>query len=85
MESPKSCTFPVQTGGIVYFPWHIYQIEGTDGFSVSSERHMDKQSLMHRAMLECCIQKFEYTAMGVSREGWAYNHDCNPGDSALTL
>ena len=25
-------TFPVQTGGIFYFPWHRHQIEGTNGF-----------------------------------------------------
>ena len=24
-------TFPVQTGGIIDFPWHCHQIEGTDG------------------------------------------------------
>ena len=23
---------PVRTGGIFYFPWHIHQIEGTNGF-----------------------------------------------------
>ena len=34
-------TFPVQTGAIFYFPWHIYHIEGTKGYSVSSERHRD--------------------------------------------
>ena len=42
-----SYTFPVQTGGIFYFPWHRHQIEGTPhrtkkwptAFSVSSERH----------------------------------------------
>ena len=51
MESTTSYTFPVQAGGIFYFPWHRHQIEGTDGFcfSVSSERHRDKQSLMLRA------------------------------------
>ena len=27
-----SYTFPVQTGGIFYFPCHGHQIEGTDGF-----------------------------------------------------
>ena len=31
VESTRG-TFPVQTGGIVYFSWHIHQIEGTDGF-----------------------------------------------------
>ena len=25
--------------GIFYFPWHRHQIEGTIGYSVSSERH----------------------------------------------
>ena len=30
---------PVRTGGIFYFPWHRHQVEGTDGYSVSSERH----------------------------------------------
>ena len=39
VESTTSYTFPVQTGGIFYFPWHRHQIEGTDGFSVSSKRH----------------------------------------------
>ena len=34
-----SYTFPVQTDGIFYFPWHRHQIEGTNGFSVSSEIH----------------------------------------------
>ena len=32
MESTTSYTFPVQTGGIFYFPWHRHQIEGTNGF-----------------------------------------------------
>ena len=32
MESTTSYTFPVQTGGIFYFPWHGHQIEGTNGF-----------------------------------------------------
>ena len=32
MESTTSYTFPVQTGGILYFPWHRHQIEGTDNF-----------------------------------------------------
>ena len=31
---------------IDYFPWHRHQIEGTNGFSVSSERHRDTQSLV---------------------------------------
>ena len=31
MESTTSYTFPVQTGGIFYFPWHRHQIEGTNG------------------------------------------------------
>ena len=31
-----------------YFPWHRHQIEGTNGFSVSSERHIYTQSLMLR-------------------------------------
>ena len=31
-ESTTSYTFPMQTGGIIYFPWHSHQIEGTDGF-----------------------------------------------------
>ena len=35
--------------GIFYFPWHGHQKEGTNGFSVSSERHRDTQSLMLRA------------------------------------
>ena len=48
MES-TSYTFPVQTGGIFYFPWHRHQIERPTAFSVSSERHRDKQSLMLRA------------------------------------
>ena len=30
VESTISYTFPVQTGGIFYFPWHRHQIEGTD-------------------------------------------------------
>ena len=25
-------TFPVQTDGVFYFPWHRHQIEGTNGF-----------------------------------------------------
>ena len=32
VESTTSYTFPVQTGGIFYFPWHRHQIEGTNGF-----------------------------------------------------
>ncbi len=34
VESTTSYTFPVQTGGIFYFPWHQYRhrIEGTNGF-----------------------------------------------------
>ena len=31
VESTTSYTFPVQTGGIFYFPWHRHQIERTDG------------------------------------------------------
>ena len=31
---------------VLCFPWHRHQIEGTDGFSVSSERHRDTQSVM---------------------------------------
>ena len=27
-----SYTFPVQTGGNFYIPWHRHHIEGTDGF-----------------------------------------------------
>ena len=27
-----SYTFPVQTDGVFYFPWHRHQIEGTNGF-----------------------------------------------------
>ena len=34
MESTTSYTFPVQTGGIFYFPWHRHQIEGTSSSSV---------------------------------------------------
>ena len=32
-----SYTFPVQTGGIFYFPWHRHQIKGTEGFYIISE------------------------------------------------
>ena len=32
VESTTRYTFPVQTGGIFYFPWHRHQVEGTDGF-----------------------------------------------------
>ena len=43
-------TFPVQTGGIFYFPWHRHQTDRRQrlypAFSVSSERHRDTQSLM---------------------------------------
>ena len=35
--------------GIVYSPWHRHQIEGTNGFSVSSERYRGTQSVMLRA------------------------------------
>ena len=47
VESTTSYTFPVQTGGIFYFPWHIHQIEGTKAFSVS------KKTLAKRGKLNC--------------------------------
>ena len=42
MESTTSYTFSVQTGGIFYFPWHRYQIEGTDGLLVPPPRDIGK-------------------------------------------
>ena len=31
VESTTVSHIPVRTGGIVYFPWHRHQIEGTNG------------------------------------------------------
>ena len=45
MESTTSYTFPLQTGGIFYFPWHRHNTKqnGSTAFSVSSETHRDTQ------------------------------------------
>ena len=39
MESTTSYISPMQTGRIFYFPWDIYQIEGTNRFNISSARY----------------------------------------------
>ena len=42
MECTTSYTFPVQTGGVFYFPWHRHHIEGTDWFYVSPPKDTGK-------------------------------------------
>ena len=38
-------TFPVQTGGIFYFPWHRHQIEGTPRLLVSPPKDTEINNL----------------------------------------
>ena len=50
VESTTSYTFPVQTGGIFYFPWHRHQIEAVFGLGVfSMARRHALVSLRHAA------------------------------------
>ena len=49
MESTTCYTFPVQSGGIFYFPWHGHQIVGTNSFLLSPPKDTDTQSVMLRA------------------------------------
>ena len=67
MESTTSYTFPVQTGGIFYFPWHRHQIEVTDGF----------QCLIRKTQ-RYTISNVESPVFTPNNHAWS-ERDSNPG------
>ncbi len=59
MWSPRQLHIPVRTGGIFYFPWHIHQIEGTDGFW-----YLIRKTLATRDKRNCQSSEAKFSAVG---------------------